>query len=342
MFHKARIKLTLWYLLIIMIISTSFSVSMYKILTSELNRVEKMQRLRLEHKVPDRLLIVPPQDNGVQRFFILDPEIIEETKFRLKLILIAINFFILGSSAALAYFLAGKTLKPISEMVDEQKRFIADASHELRTPLTAMKTETEVALREKRIDAKNIRELLNSNLEEINKLKSLTDYFLTLSKYQNSDIKISFESFNLSDVISEAQNRIKRLAKEKDIEIIIDIKETRIKANKVSITELITILLDNAIKYNHDGGKIEIKSETIKNNVIIKIEDTGVGIKFSDLPYIFNRFYRVDSSRTKNNISGYGLGLSIAKSIVDLHRGKISVSSVVGKGSVFSITLPLE
>lgn len=331
MFRSARLKLTAWYLLIIMVISLSFSLGIYELLTVELNRVERIHQLRVERGLPEGL--------PSPRLLLLDPNLIAEAKYHLFVNLALINALILLSSAAAGYFLAGRTLRPIAEMVDEQRRFVADASHELRTPLTAVKTETEVALRDKKLNKKT-KQLLASNLEEIDKLKSLTDYFLTLNKYQDKGSKFPLQVFSLVGVVEEAVNRVSVLAAKKKIKILKNLEDVRIKANKASIIEVVTILLDNAIKYSHSGSKIKIFLQTKRDGAVIKVQDFGIGIKPQDLPLIFNRFYRADSSRTKNVDKGYGLGLSIAKSIVDLHQGKIIVQSVVNKGSTFTVFLP--
>jgi len=145
MFHSARLKLTAWYLLIIMIISAMFSLVIYKVLSNEIERFERVQRFRIERRLETGLRRFPNQIR------ITNPELIEETKQRILLMLIAINLGILIISGGLGYLLAGRTLKPIKEMVDEQNRFISDASHELRTPLTSLKTAMEVTLRDKNL-----------------------------------------------------------------------------------------------------------------------------------------------------------------------------------------------
>lgn len=342
MFHSARIKLTAWYLLIITLICVSFTVAIYQELTVELNRIERMHRTRIERGLPNRILPQININDDFSNSLFLDPDLVAETKMRLKIILGGIDILIVGASTVAGYFLAGKTLKPISEMVEDQRRFVADASHELRTPLTAIKTEVEVALRDKKLNLPSAKSLLSSNLEEVDKLKSLTDYFLTLSKYQDANNNLSWEIFNLSQVAEEICNRLQGIAKEKRIEISKNLPKVLLEANKVSITELISILLDNAIKYSHPESKVLVSVEEKKGNVQIRTEDFGMGISSTDLPHIFNRFYRADLSRTKNVIKGYGLGLSIAKSVVDLHKGKIEVESVINKGSVFIVTLPLR
>jgi len=233
------------------------------------------------------------------------------------------NMWILVLSSGAGYFLAGMTLKPIEEAMEEQKRFISDASHELRTPLTAIKTETEVTLRDKKLDLKSAKKQLISNLEEVEKLKKLTDYLLRINK----NIADNKEEFDLKEVIQKITLRMK---------IRIELKgQAKIVANKMAIEELLTILLDNSVKYGGKNGKISV---TIKPH-LIEVRDDGIGIRKSDIPHIFDRFYRADTSRTKNKIEGYGLGLAIAKNIVDSHKGKIEVESEVGKGSVFRVMI---
>lgn len=199
-----------------------------------------------------------------------------------------------------------------------------------------------MTLRDKKLNLPAAKSLLSSNLEEIDKLKSLTDYFLTLSKYQDTSNNLSWEIFNLSQLAGEVCGRLRGLAKEKRIEISKNLSKVLLEANKISVAELISILLDNAIKYSPPESKVIVSVEEKKGNAQIRVEDFGIGIRTTDLPHIFNRFYRADSSRTKNVIKGYGLGLAIAKSVVGLHKGKIEVQSVIAKGSVFTVTLPLR
>jgi len=236
--------------------------------------------------------------------------------------------------------LAGRTLKPIENMVDEQKRFVSDASHELRTPLTAMRTEVEVALRDKDFDTPYARDVLTSNLEEIDKLQQLSDSLLILGRYQNTASKSNFAEVSLSNVVEEARQNVKTLANHKDIEIQGTIDDISVEADSDSLAKLLTILLDNAIKYSHQNGKIIVRAYPVKNKVAVSVQDFGAGIRAGDLPYIFKRFYRAEASRTKTKVEGYGLGLSIAKTIVDMHNGTIDVESIPDKGTTFTVTLP--
>jgi len=340
MFKSARIKLTAWYLIIITLISVSFSVAMYKVLTSELNRIERLHTLRIEHRLPDPSRDIPLPDTPAetQPFFRLDPNVIKETKNRLILILALIDLTILISSAVAGYFLAGRTLKPIKEMLDEQKRFVTDASHELRTPLTSIKTEVEVALRDKKLTLKNAKTLLKSNLEEAEKMQKLSNYLLSLSRLEENEKNLKVITLDIKEVVEKAIKKLSFAINDKNITLIKELKSIQFQGNEISLTELTSILLDNAIKYSPKNGKVIIRTKKIGKNVILEVQDFGQGINASEISHIFDRFYRADSSRSKEKIDGYGLGLAIAKNIVDVYQGKIEVKSEPGKGSTFKVT----
>lgn len=340
MFKSARIKLTAWYSLIVMLVSASFSTVIYQALTSELDRVERMQRTRIENFQPQG---IPPLviNNEARRFFYLDPDLISETKNRIQLTLLLINLVILGVSTAGGYFLSGKTLKPIKDMVEEQNRFVSDASHELRTPLTSLKTEIEVALREKSLKKNEARNLLLSNLEEVDNLEILSDNLIKLAQYQKGKNGLMITGLTLNEIVNEAVKKVAKLAKEKGIQIIDTTKDFSFYGEKTSLTEMLSIFLDNAIKYSPEKSKVSIGSEKVNGHILIRITDEGVGIAKKDLPHIFGRFYRADQSRNKNKIAGYGLGLSIAKEIAERHKGDIKVESKIGQGTKFTISLPL-
>ncbi|PIS14042.1 hypothetical protein COT65_01025 [Candidatus Shapirobacteria bacterium CG09_land_8_20_14_0_10_47_13] len=331
MFHSARVKLTAWYLLIIMVISIFFSAAIYRALTFELDRFERVQRLRIEGQLPG--------PSGPPSPFRLDPDLVEETKDRLKMILTIIDLVILAGAATAGYFLAGRTLKPIKEMVDEQGRFITDASHELRTPLTALKSEIEVNLRAKKLTLAQAQKLLKSNLEEVDKMEQLSNYLLALSRYQDGQGNPAFTSVNLQAVAEKAWLKIMPLAKAKKVKIEKQLQDVQVKGNEISLIELAVILLDNAIKYSRPGGKIILTTGSKNKKAILAVQDFGAGIKPAELPYIFDRFYRADSSRSKERAVGYGLGLAIAKNIVETHRGRLAVASQPQRGSLFQLIL---
>jgi two-component system, OmpR family, sensor histidine kinase CiaH len=334
MFQSARIKLTAWYLFIITLISISFSVVVYKILTSELDRVQRMQQYRVEHRYDEEIIISRSTRP-------IDEELIEETKHRLILILMLINFGIIGISAVAGYFLAGRTLLPIRKNLDEQNRFITDASHELRTPITSLKTSTEVFLRDKKHSLKEADNLFESNLEEINNLQTITNNLIKLAQYQKPN-QIIAENLLVRDLVDESIKKVSNLASHKNIKLKKQLKEFSLVGEKQSLTEVLVILLDNAIKYSPKNSTITIKSIKSHNLAMIEITDQGIGIDKADIDHLFDRFYRADKSRTKTDIKGYGLGLSIAREIIDRHSGVIKVKSKVNKGSTFTILLPVK
>jgi signal transduction histidine kinase len=334
MFTKARITLTGWYVLIIMLISVLFSLAVYRGATLELERGMRRQVLRTMPGVFPPGILPDLSD--------FDSQIFAEAERHIFYDLVLVNSAILITSAGAAYFLAGKTLNPIERMVEEQKRFVADASHELRTPLTAMKTEIEVTLRDRELDVKQAKEMLKSNLEEVDKMQSLSNHLLMLSRYQDTNIKYNFTKVRLDNLLSSVIEKLTVLADKKHIRISYSAKDTDAEVVDTSMTELFTILLDNAIKYSKNDEPITVSLRSNQHYATIQVKDTGVGIKASDLPFIFNRFYRADSSRNKNQTDGYGLGLSIAKSIVDLHQGRIWAESTVDTGTEFFVKLPLK
>lgn len=329
MFQSARLKLTAWYLLIIMAISVAFSVAIYKVLEAEFARVERIQRLRRELQLPFQF-----------RRPVIDPEVLQESQNRLWATLILINLGILGTAGVAGYFLAGRTLKPIQDMVDEQSRFITDASHELRTPLTSLKSEIEVNLRDKNLNLADARKLLESNLEEVNSLQYLSDNLIKMTQYQKVDDRHIFERVSLAGALNEANRKVGNLAKRKNITIKSKITDVEILGDRQSLVELFVIFLDNAIKYSPKGKTVTLTSQKMDGSVEIKIIDQGIGIDEKDIPHLFNRFFRADKSRSKSESGGYGLGLSIAKQIAEEHKGSIKVESQLGQGTSFTIRFP--
>lgn len=333
-FKSARFKLTVWYLAIIMLVSVSFSLVIYKGVTFEFSR--SFTRIERRLQVGEMDFRMPP---GPQPFFREDLEMVKQRVFAG---LFYANGIILILSAAAGYYLAGRTIAPIEKALEEQKRFVADASHELRTPLTALKTSLEVALRDKKMTAKEARATLESNLEDINSLQSLTNNLLALSRYEEDAVGLSFKKVDLAEIIEKAYQKIRPLARKKGVAVELKFKDLTIKADRESLEEMMIIFLDNAVKYAPRGGKVSVETEAIGKNAQIKIADTGIGIAKEDLPHIFDRFYRADKSRSRTGADGFGLGLSLAKRIIEMHRGLVEVKSVLDKGTTFTIKLPFK
>lgn len=338
MFHQTRLQLTFWYLLIIMVISMMFSLVIYRVETVELDRMMYQERLRQERINRDYRIPKSLREYLIKR---VDTDYVTDAKERLIRRLLLINSGILVSASIAGYFLSGITLKPISDMISEQKRFVADASHELKTPLTSLRSEIEVGLRDKKMTIKDSKKLLKSNLEEVIRLQKLSDSLLLLSKNGSLKSQVYFVDVSLTDELNKVLIKLDPLIKKKKLYIEKEIEDIKIKGISDRIEEMFVILFDNAIKYSKEEGKIYITIKKTNNTAIISIKDEGIGIAAKDLPHIFERFYRADSSRTRSDSSGFGLGLAIAENIVKTHNGSIDVKSKVEKETEFIIKLPL-
>ncbi len=333
MFRSARIRLTAWYLLIIILISAAFSIAIYLGVSNDIER--RFSRLESKLMRDNDGLKMPRGMHQIMHGHFL------EARNRILLILIIVNGSIVIISSGAGYFLAGKTLEPIEESLEEQKRFVADASHELRTPLTSLKTSIEVALRDKKLNKQTAKDVLSNSLEDVDNLETLASDLLILAQSDASNQKISFETVDLAPIVERARKNVEPTSRKKSTSLQIEVEPLVIEAQAQSLEKLLTILLDNALKYTQEKGKIILTAVKDGNSVVFKINDDGIGIDEKDISHIFDRFYRVDQSRSKNKIAGFGLGLSIAKRIVDTHKGSIDVTSTLGSGSTFTIKLPL-
>src|SRR5258708_9455906 len=278
MFRGARLKLTAWYLLIIMTISISFSAVIYRVYTTEVERFGELQRVRIERRFGN--FPFPPE-------ITIDNQLLIDTERRMLLNLILINIAIALVSGTGGYFLAGITLKPIKDMVDDQNRFISDASHEIRTPLTSLKTAMEVYLREKKPTIDESKVLINESIIEVNKLQNLSQSLLQLNQYQAHENKELFEKVSIKYVLDEAIHKINPMAKERKISLVAKISDYKLLANKYSLTDLFVILLDNAIKYSPQNSEVEIETKKIDGYFTVSVKDHGIGIDEKDIPHIF-------------------------------------------------------
>lgn len=334
MFHSARIKLTFWYLLIIMTISLAFSILVYHAHMREVVRYNHMQRQRV-------LQQLPPPPRGQRYLLVQDDDIVEDAHTRTVLGLASFNGLILVISGIFGYMLAGRTLAPIQKMMDDQHQFVSDASHELRTPITSLQAAMEVFQRTKNPTIKEAKTLVNESIQDIKGLERLVDSMLHLAHTSNETAMV-FQDVDLQTTLKHAIKKLKPISQKKSIEITIDSKEAHMFGDDSSLLQLCTILLDNAIKYGKKNGTIQVSLSTKKKSAILSISDDGIGIAKKDIPRIFDRFYRADSARSKQNGNGHGLGLAIAHKIVEEHKGDISVKSTKGKGSTFTVSLPLS
>ncbi len=322
-------RLAATYLVVIMCMSIGFSIVFYNTSTQQFNRPLAPANVAFGTITSGSNVRGDVRDFIVQRF--------EETSRALFIRLIWINLFALIAGGGLSYVLARWTLRPIEEGLEAQNQFVTDASHELRTPLTLLQTSNEVAKRKGRLSVSESNTLLDQNIEEVKKLKTLTDSLLDLLKNESDSIRT--EDSNLQDIVSDSMSTVVALAQSKNIEIEDKTPPLNITTESALLSRVITILLENGLKYSDIGKKITISATHTEKQTAIEIADQGIGIKASDLPHIFNRFYRADKSRTSQDAAGYGLGLSIAEKIIRKLGGTITVQSTPGVGSVFTIRI---
>ena len=335
MFKSARIKLTAWYLVIIMLITFVFSGLIYAGVANVTSRALDNQQRRLEHRFRD----ISPNQKLPSGFQFMDPETLTEIRSRTLSDLVTLNVSLFVVPGSLGYFLAGGSLHPIEHMVQQQKRFVSDAAHELRPPITAIKTNIEVTLRSQSLSLADAGNVLTDTVEEIDKLTAFTNKLLARSKYQASVVEEK-EPIQLDELLRDIARRLQSIAavREQNIELVD--KPLKVLGNRSSLEEVFTNILENSLKYSSEKKSIAINMSNIGNNVIVAISDQGIGIKKEELPHIFEPFYRADKSRTGSGSEGYGLGLAIAKDIVEAHKGSISAKSVINEGTTFTITLP--
>jgi heavy metal sensor kinase len=223
----------------------------------------------------------------------------------------------------------------------EIRRFTADASHELRTPLTAIRTEAEVAIG-KSLSIADYQHLLGSILEECERLTRLTDQLLMLSREDAGSARPVCEPLDLTALLENVVDTMRPLADAKGLNLQSKANGViRINGDDARLRQVFYNLLDNAIKYTAQGGQIDICLEKKDRAAIVTLHDTGIGIPPEHLPRVFDRFYRVDPARSREQ-GGTGLGLSIAKTIIMAHGGKIELTSVPDHGTTCAVTLPTE
>ncbi|MGB4758960.1 MAG: HAMP domain-containing sensor histidine kinase [Candidatus Saccharimonadales bacterium] len=336
LFRSAYLKLTLFYVALLMLLSFLFSAWLYKEATRELEfGLHAPFSVQVDTgNGRTRTYLVPPRSFDQEEFI---AQRVAEGKRRIFANLVLLNIIILLSGGAASYFLARRTMRPVEEAVEAQNRFTADASHELRTPLAAMKVSTEVFLRTSKGLSADQRGLLESNLEEVDRLTRLSERLLLLA---DTDQKQPLTEQRLDMIVKKTALLLQPLADARQIRLHTKFAELSVLGREEELRQVATILLENAIKYSADKTEINLSVRRENNHALLVVSDQGSGIAESDLPHIFDRFYRADRARTNNETSGHGLGLPIAKKIITEHHGTISVLSKPDSGSTFTVSLP--
>jgi heavy metal sensor kinase len=232
------------------------------------------------------------------------------------------------------------TFARLETAFQQQVRFTADASHELRTPLAVMHTNVQLALSRERTVAE-YQKMFQTCLRASERMKNLVDSLLLLARADAGRLTLNCCEFDLRDIVKDSLDMVAPLAAAKNVTVQSDIPSTGLTADPSRLAQVVTNLLTNAIRYNREGGRVEITLAARGDEIALVIADTGVGIDAAQQKCLFERFYRVDMARSRED-GGSGLGLSICKTIVESHGGSISFTSEIDKGSTFFVRLPRQ
>jgi len=326
MIKQARIRLSLLYSAIFLILFWVLSYGIYLWMNQFFGDQGSIRFVQVYQHQP---IILPTHRHETPSDIVMDT---------LRNGLLVIDFILLVTIPVITWLLTGKALTPVQTAHKRERQFLTDASHELRTPLAIMRAEMEVALK-KRQSLTEYEKVIHSSKEEVEELIGLVENLLFMSREQTKHSSPINEKIDLTDVIAEQVASFQQKAKQKKLTLTFrpSEKETLILGNQLLLKRLFTNLLDNAVKYTTKGNiKIVLKQTT--DEALVTVTDTGIGIPKDHLGKIFDRFYRADTSRTEK---GYGLGLSIAKQIVAVHHGKITVISTPKKGTIMQVSFPL-
>ncbi|MCC7363241.1 MAG: HAMP domain-containing histidine kinase [Dehalococcoidia bacterium] len=266
---------------------------------------------------------------------------LEARDYQLRLLAYVLAGGGLGGVAMAAvggFWLAGRALVPIRTSLETQRRFISDASHELRTPIAVMKANAELLLRhpEQSVEA-NIDQVAAIN-EESDHLTRLVGDLLTLARADEQRLDVVRQEVDLDEVLGSLVRDMGALAEAKGVQLTGQFTAGEVEGDPQRLRQLTAILLDNALKYTPEGGRIDVRASRQGSRVTLSVSDTGPGIAPEHLGHIFDRFYRADTARAPQ--TGTGLGLAIAKWIAEAHNGRIAAESQPGHGATFTVRLP--
>lgn len=253
--------------------------------------------------------------------------------------LLEINSFYLPKNNEVLFIINDKSI--YEKLEENYKDFIANASHELRTPLTSIQILLDL-LSERKITIEEIyKEFFPYLRREIERMSKLINNLLNLSRLEAGVVELNIQNLFLIDIVEKVLDSLNPLIKKKNLKLILDISSSLIiPADPKHLETILFNLLENAVKYTLDKGRIEISAIENSEKIILSIKDTGIGIPEKDLPHIFDRFYRVDRARSSENGFSSGLGLSIVKKLVEKHGWQIDVESKINQGTNFKIFIP--
>ncbi len=265
----------------------------------------------------------------------IEPE--QQALNRLLLVLAAGGVFGLALACGGGFLLSGRALRPIRSAMDAQRTFVADASHELRTPLSLIRANAEIMKRE---GAGESAESVDDIIKETDHLSYLVGQMLTLARADVHESPFAREDVDLSSLAGDIVREAQVLAREKSITLVYEGEDgLHVAGDGQRLREVLLILLDNAFKYSDEGGSVSVRLAAEGSGVRLAVADKGHGIPASDLPHVFDRFYRVDKARSRE-MGGTGLGLAIALWITEEHGGTVRLESVAGEGTTVTVGLP--
>ncbi|WP_019424387.1 sensor histidine kinase [Paenibacillus sp. OSY-SE] len=285
-------------------------------------------------------LIINSNGENVQITF-LDITDSHKTLMELFTTLFFVGIIMLFVIFAISLFFASRSIAPIAETWEKQKQFIADVSHELKTPLAIINANSDALLANEGETIKSQKKWLDYIKNQTDRMGKLVNDLLYLAKTVDTNIKMLDTPFDISEIVSDVLLSMEAVAFEKDITLLQEVESNIIiKSDCEKIKQVVTILMDNAIKYTEKKGRINITLKKTRHQLAFSIKNSGKGIPQKNLSKLFDRFYRVDPARTQEN-GGYGLGLPIAKAIIDRLGGKIYADSKENDGATFTFTLGL-
>ena len=330
MFSKARIRLTLIYSLLFLFSFWAFSIGLY-IWMEHSFRADYTYDVEHHESFGGELN---------QRESAIANIAGDVALVRLRNTLLILNGAMLIVVPGLAWIMTRRTLAPVQNIHEQQKQFVSDVAHELRTPLSILSGELEVALRKDRT-ASDYQQVLTSSKQETDHLSELVEHLLFLARGDQGRQPVDFENVDITDLIGSVIAGLQAESSQKQITLHFQPEEEPSFAcgHPALLKRLFFNIIHNAIIYTPPGGDVWISLSTAAKQVQVEVKDNGIGIPPESQDKVFNRFYRVDDSRSQTK--GYGLGLAISKSIVDLHRGKITLTSALNEGSVFTVWLPV-
>lgn len=327
-FSRARLELTIVYAVILAIILGISSIIIYSFFSH-----------RLDLRMAQRHILVPPP------LYVIDPDLTfpDAARSDLAVSLFLVNGILFAGAIGLSYILAGITLQPIQNAYNKQKQFLSDASHELRTPLAILQTDLENELADAK-QGSEAHQQIESHLEEVGRMGAIVKDLLLISRLDTETKQTKTEDVSLTTVAQDATERLMPYAKKRNIHLSFtenSLENDIVRANTEHILQALTNLIKNGIDYNNEHGTVVVAVEKTKDQAVVTVTDVGVGIPKKELDHVFDRFYRVEKSRTRQT-GGSGLGLSIVQSIAHTYRGTITLSNNSPTGIIARLSFPIK